>query len=142
MSDALLELQDLRRQVARLRFTVVALLGCALLFLALANLALITLAPRFELIFEEMLGSKNKLPALTKLVINYTQWFGGVIPYGVIVGVPSLCFALVLVFRKSIVPVIVSVAVMLLMIVHAPIIVLALFLPLIQIISGIGERAP
>src|SRR5687768_9789350 len=108
MSDVPPDSHDLQRQVSRLRFTVIALLGCTLLFLSLTNLALVMLAPRFELIFDEMLGSRDKLPALTKLVLNYATWFGGVIPYAVILAVPAVCFALVLAFRRSILPVLLS----------------------------------
>src|SRR5689334_11068971 len=105
MSDAPQDPYNLQRQVSRLRFTVVALLGCALLFLALANLALVMLTPRFEPIFEEMLGSKEKLPALTKFVLGYSHGVGSVTFCAVIIGIPTVCFALVLAFRQSIVPV-------------------------------------
>lgn len=141
MSDWPPELYDLRRQVSRLRLDVLILLGCALLFLALTNLALIALAPNFELVFEEMLGSKDRLPALTRLMLDYAKWFGGFVPYGVVVGLPSLCFVLVLVFQRSIYPMLLTLAVMLLMIIHAPLMIVALFLPLIQITTAMGERA-
>jgi hypothetical protein len=142
MSDTLRDPHDLQRQISQLRFTVIALLGCSLLFLALANLTLVMLAPRFEVTFEEMLGSKEKFPALTTFVLSYTRWFNDLTAFGVIVGLPAVCFALVLAFRRSIYPVLLSLAVLLVLIVHAPMVILAMLLPLAQIVIGIGERAP
>ena len=140
MSDVPPDPDGLQRQVSRLQFTVIALLGCALLFLSLTNLAVLMLVPQFELIFEEMLGSKDKLPVGTKLVLHYATWFGGVMSYAVVFVVPAICFALVVAFRRSILPVVFSVAVMLLQIVHAPFVILALFMPLIQITVVSGEK--
>ena len=48
------------------------------MFIALAILIflMLVIVPKFEKIFEEMLGDKNKLPGLTKLVIGFSRWMG------------------------------------------------------------------
>lgn len=48
------------------------------MFIALAILVflMLVIVPKFEKIFEEMLGDKNKLPALTKYVIGFSRWMG------------------------------------------------------------------
>lgn len=48
------------------------------MFIALAILIflMLVIVPKFEKIFEEMLGDKNKLPALTKYVIGFSRWMG------------------------------------------------------------------
>lgn len=37
---------------------------------------MLVIVPRFEKIFEDMLGSADKLPELTKLVIGFSRWMG------------------------------------------------------------------
>lgn len=37
---------------------------------------MLVIVPRFEKIFEDMLGSKDKLPELTKMVIGFSRWMG------------------------------------------------------------------
>lgn len=48
------------------------------MFIALAIMVflMLVIVPRFEKIFEDMLGDKNKLPELTKLVIGFSRWMG------------------------------------------------------------------
>jgi type IV pilus assembly protein PilC len=48
------------------------------MFIALAILIflMLVIVPKFEKIFEEMLGDKNKLPTLTKYVIGFSRWMG------------------------------------------------------------------
>ncbi|MCB1225598.1 MAG: type II secretion system F family protein [Verrucomicrobiales bacterium] len=55
---------------------------------------MLVIVPRFEQIFEDMLGSKNKLPALTKAVIGFSRWIGDNIWYLLIGG------ALIFIFWK------------------------------------------
>lgn len=42
---------------------------------------MLVIVPRFEKIFEDMLGDKNKLPELTKLVIGFSRWMGDNVLY-------------------------------------------------------------
>ncbi len=53
------------------------------MFIALAIMVflMLVIVPRFEKIFEDMLGDKNKLPQLTKLVIGTSRWVGDNILY-------------------------------------------------------------
>jgi type IV pilus assembly protein PilC len=46
---------------------------------------MLVIVPRFEQIFEDMLGSKDKLPGLTKMVIGFSRWMGDNIFYIIIV---------------------------------------------------------
>ncbi|HEY1082137.1 MAG TPA: type II secretion system F family protein [Prosthecobacter sp.] len=48
------------------------------MFIAVAIMVflMLVIVPRFEKIFEDMLGDKNKLPELTKLVIGFSRWMG------------------------------------------------------------------
>ena len=48
------------------------------MFIAMAIMIflMLVIVPRFEKIFEDMLGDKNKLPELTKIVIGVSRWTG------------------------------------------------------------------
>ena len=48
------------------------------MFIAVAIMVflMLVIVPRFEKIFEDMLGDKNKLPELTKVVIGFSRWMG------------------------------------------------------------------
>lgn len=46
---------------------------------------MLVIVPKFEKIFEDMLGSKDKLPALTKAVIGFSRWMGANFPYLLII---------------------------------------------------------
>jgi type IV pilus assembly protein PilC len=62
------------------------------MFIALAIMIflMLVIVPRFEKIFEDMLGDKNKLPYLTKLVIGMSRWVGDNILF--LVGGAALIF--------------------------------------------------
>jgi type IV pilus assembly protein PilC len=53
------------------------------MFIALAIMVflMLVIVPRFEKIFEDMLGDANKLPGLTKMVIGFSRWMGDNILY-------------------------------------------------------------
>lgn len=53
------------------------------MFIAMAIMVflMLVIVPRFEKIFEDMLGDKNKLPGLTKMVIGFSRWMGDNILY-------------------------------------------------------------
>lgn len=53
------------------------------MFIAMAIMVflMLVIVPRFEKIFEDMLGDANKLPGLTKLVIGFSRWMGDNILY-------------------------------------------------------------
>jgi type IV pilus assembly protein PilC len=58
------------------------------MFIAMAIMVflMLVIVPRFEQIFEDMLGSKDKLPGLTKMVIGFSRWMGANIWYLLIIG--------------------------------------------------------
>jgi type IV pilus assembly protein PilC len=53
------------------------------MFIAMAIMVflMLVIVPRFEKIFEDMLGDANKLPGLTKMVIGFSRWMGDNILY-------------------------------------------------------------
>ncbi len=53
------------------------------MFIALAIMVflMLVIVPRFEKIFQDMLGDANKLPGLTKMVIGFSRWMGDNVLY-------------------------------------------------------------
>lgn len=53
------------------------------MFIALAIMVflMLVIVPRFEKIFQDMLGDANKLPGLTKMVIGFSRWMGDNVHY-------------------------------------------------------------
>lgn len=49
--------------------------------LAIMVFLMLVIVPRFEKIFQDMLGDKNKLPGLTKMVIGFSRWMSENILY-------------------------------------------------------------
>ena len=69
------ELAAMRREIREwgrgMRWVLVAMMALPLF----CTTYVLLLAPRFESIFEDMLGSKSKLPVLTKMVIDFPMLF-------------------------------------------------------------------
>jgi hypothetical protein len=140
MIDENANLDDLRREVGQIRFVMIMLLCVALAFFTLINLAALTAVPRFERIFEEMLGSRDKLPMLTKLVVNFSRLGGGLVPYALTALIPAMAMlGLVLGARTRVMPVL-CLLVMLFLVISWVVVTTSMFLPLITIIEGVGER--
>lgn len=141
MSDESPEILHLRKEIGQIRFVMVLLLGVGLLFLTLVNLAAIATIPRFEKIFEEMLGSPAKLPQLTRMIVFYGRLGGGLAPYALMLMVPALAMlGLVLGSRTRVMPIL-CVLVMAFQAIHWAVLSLSMYLPLIAIIQGVGEKA-
>jgi type IV pilus assembly protein PilC len=63
--------QKLKNKVmAAMIYPVIVMLIAMLIMVFL----MLVIVPRFEKIFEDMLGDKNKLPELTKFVIGFSRW--------------------------------------------------------------------
>jgi type IV pilus assembly protein PilC len=78
------------------------------MFIAMAIMVflMLVIVPRFEKIFEDMLGDKNKLPELTKIVIGFSRWMSDnflfLVAGGVIIFVGWRLFASTAGGRRSI----------------------------------------
>jgi hypothetical protein len=134
------EIYSLRKEVGQLRFVLILLMLVGLLLLTLMNLAAVASVPRFERIFEEMLGDVQRLPTLAKAFIFYSRIGGGLVPYAVVLTVPGLT-ALGLLFgsRTRTMPLL-CIAVMAFLVVHFVVLYVAMFTPLMTIAQGVGER--
>lgn len=132
---------DLRREVAGLRFGLFLMMLGLVAFVGLANLYAVVGLPRYEKIFEDMLGSKDKLPELTKLIFTYSRAGGGLLPYAVVFSLCALAFALMNWTRKSWRFMLVGMLVILLLGMHAIMLGVSMNMPLIQIIQGINDKA-
>jgi type II secretory pathway component PulF len=94
-------LLQLRQEVRFLRLTVFMAVSAVLLVLMVVNIVSSIQLPRMEKIFEEMLGDRNKLPELTKLVLSYGRIAGGMLPVAVVTIVPVVACTILVMFRRS-----------------------------------------
>lgn len=82
-------LAEYQEKAQKLKNKVVAAMvyPIIVMFIAVAIMVflMLVIVPRFEQIFEDMLGSKDKLPGLTKAVIGFSRWMGDNIFYILIV---------------------------------------------------------
>ncbi len=84
-------LAEYQEKAQKLKNKVVAAMVYPIIVMIIAVLIMVFLmlviVPRFEKIFEDMLGSADKLPSLTKLVIGFSRWMQGNFIYLVAGGV-------------------------------------------------------
>jgi len=65
--------QKLKNKIMAAMIYPIVVMVIAVLILVFLMLVIV---PKFEKIFEEMLGDRNKLPGLTKIVIGFSRWMG------------------------------------------------------------------
>jgi type IV pilus assembly protein PilC len=86
-------LAEYQEKAQKLKNKVVAAMVYPIIVMVIAMAIMVFLmlviVPRFELIFQDMLGDKNKLPGLTKVVIGFSRWTSDNIIYIIIVIVVS-----------------------------------------------------
>ncbi|MES2507294.1 MAG: type II secretion system F family protein [Verrucomicrobiota bacterium] len=74
-------LAEYQEKAQKLKNKVVAAMVYPIIVMIIAVLIMVFLmlviVPRFEKIFEDMLGSADKLPELTKIVIGFSRWMQG-----------------------------------------------------------------
>jgi hypothetical protein len=130
----------LRREIAGLRFGLFMTATVLLAALALWNFFVVWSIPKYEKIFEDMLGSREKLPEPTKIVINYARLGGNLMPI-VVVGAFALgAWSAMLLTRHSSKFMIVALLAIIVLTLHGVIVNMAMKLPAIQIFQGIGAR--
>ncbi|MBB5035909.1 type II secretion system F family protein [Prosthecobacter dejongeii] len=78
-------LAEYQEKAQKLKNKVVAAMVYPIIVMIIAVVIMVFLmlviVPRFEKIFEDMLGSADKLPQLTKIVIGFSRWMGDNFPY-------------------------------------------------------------
>lgn len=132
------ELNDLRKEIAQLRAMFLLLITIGLLTLMCGNLVALFQLPRSEKIFTDMLGSPDKLPQLTRQVLDYGRFQGGQAAIIAVTAVPVLTLLFLFVFRRSSVMVVFAGIVMVLLVAHWLILSTAIREPMQQIITGIA----
>lgn len=87
-------LAEYQEKAQKLKNKVVAAMVYPIIVMFIASAIMVFLmlviVPRFEKIFQDMLGDKNKLPYMTKVVIGASRWVGDNILY--LVGAAILIF--------------------------------------------------
>jgi hypothetical protein len=129
---------ELRREVAGLRFGLFLTATVVLLSFALLNLLVVWNIPKYEKIFEDMLGSRDKLPELTKWVIGYGRLGGNLMPFAAIVSFVLITWSVMLLTRHSWRFMLVAIFAVFGLILHGLAITVALNMTLVQIIQGIN----
>jgi hypothetical protein len=132
------ELNDLRKEIAQLRAMFLLLITIGLLTLMCGNLVALFQLPRSEKIFTDMLGSPDKLPQLTRQVLDYGRFQGGQVAIIAVTALPVLTLLFLFVFRRSSVMVVFAGVVMVLLVAHWLILSTAIREPMQQIITGIA----
>lgn len=132
------ELNDLRKEIAQLRAMFLLLITIGLLTLMCGNLVALFQLPRSEKIFADMLGSPDKLPQLTRQVLDYGRFQGGQVAIIAVTALPVLTLLFLFVFRRSSVMVVFAGVVMVLLVAHWLILSTAIREPMQQIITGIA----
>jgi hypothetical protein len=85
-----------------------------------------------------MLGSPDKLPQLTRQVLDYGRFQGGQVAIIAVTALPVLTLLFLFVFRRSSVMVVFAGVVMVLLVAHWLILSTAIREPMQQIITGIA----
>ena len=87
---ALNRLAEYQEKAQKLKNKVVAAMVYPIIVMIIAVAIMVFLmlviVPKFEKIFEDMLGSRDKLPEITKIVIGFSRWMGSNFWYLVIIG--------------------------------------------------------
>ena len=82
-------LAEYQEKAQKLKNKIVAAMVYPIIVMCIASgimvFLMLVIVPRFETIFEDMLGSKEKLPELTKWVIGFSRWMWEYIWYIIIV---------------------------------------------------------
>jgi type IV pilus assembly protein PilC len=89
-------LAEYQEKAQKLKNKVVAAMvyPIIVMFIAVAIMIflMLVIVPKFEKIFEDMLGSKDKLPEITKVVIGFSRWIGSNI-WQLVIGVAVIAIA-------------------------------------------------
>jgi len=132
---------ELRREVAGLRLGLFLTATVILVALAFWNLFVVFNIPKYEKVFEDMLGSRDKLPELTKWVIGYARLGGNLMPLAAVGAFSLGAWSVMLLTRHSWKFMLVAILAIIGLILHGLAITAAMQFPLMQIIQGINEHS-
>lgn len=136
---------ELREEVSQLRkmmfFAATALLvGLMLWNLSAWSPASSANPAKAVRIFDDMLGSRDNLPILTKAVIAYSNAADGWLPIAIIVSFTAVAWSLMSLYKHNSKFMLIAVIAASLLCAHRVIISLSVSLPLMTLIEGINER--
>lgn len=137
MSEEPNELHHLRREIAQLRAMFLLLIAIGLLVLVIGNLVSVYQLPQFEKTLTETLSTPDKMPQLTRWVLDYVGMQDGQVAIIAITAVPVLTLLFLFVFRRSFAIVGVAGLVMTLLVAHWMILAAAVKQPMQQVIQEI-----
>lgn len=127
------ELAAMRREIREwgrgMRWVLVVMMVVPLYY----TTRILLLAPQFESIFEDMLGSKDKLPQLTKMVIDSPALF-----LGAIWGLSGVAVLLIFLMRSPRFVWVTALLVTLSLVGSTHFIVVAVFAPFVQVIQSLS----
>ncbi len=127
--------ESLHIQINRLEWVLVMFLLCGLGFFCLVALNSSLMVPKFTEIFQAMLGSRS-LPTLTQFIINFSNTG---LPPILAVAIPFTAAALLVIKRKTFTAWLIAIGVMFLLIVISAITTMAMFAPMIAIITELNN---
>lgn len=133
-----LEYAKLAEEVRDLRFVVrlmwVTLTGVAAFF----SFRVLNDLPGMEKIFQDMLGDKSKLPAITKAVLEWSRLGGGLLAPWVLGGISAIGIGLPWFIRNMRVGAAIAVSGMLVLFIHWAVCWAATTAPLIEVVRGLA----
>lgn len=129
---------ELRNEIAAIYFALFISASIVLAVLILLNLITVFGISRYEKVFEDMLGSRDKLPDLTKLVIGYGRLAYGYMPVAILVSFGLIAWSLMMQWRRGCGFLWVAIVAVTLLSLHLYVVKQALQLPLVQIIQSIS----
>ncbi|MFZ4764529.1 MAG: hypothetical protein ACOYMN_06200 [Roseimicrobium sp.] len=138
MSDETNELHGLRNELAQLRAMLLLMITLALLVLMLGNLVAIFQLPQFEKVFSDVLGGLEKLPQVTRWVLEYGRMQNGQVAIISVTAIPVLNLLFLFLFRRSNFIVVVSGLIMVLLVAHWMIFATAMREPMQRIMLSLA----
>jgi hypothetical protein len=135
MNDDNSVLLQLRQEVRILRLMVVIVVGIVLVVLMVANLISSLRLPQAGRAFDEVIGDRNKLPELTKLVLSYGDVADGMLPIAVVVVLPVAACTVYLMFRKRLWAMFLVGSALLFLMTHWLLITLAIKMPMVPLVG-------
>jgi hypothetical protein len=136
---------ELRDEISQLRKMMFIAATALLVGLLLSNLSMWSpgsqLNPvRAERVFVDMLGSRDNLPVLTKMVFAYSSAAGGWLPIAMIISFTAAAWSLMSLNKRNTRFIWIAIIAALFLCAHWAIVSVAVNLPLMAIIEGINEK--
>ncbi|MCE9520439.1 MAG: hypothetical protein K8R87_12910 [Verrucomicrobia bacterium] len=136
---------ELREEISQLRRMMFIAATALLVGLMLWNLSMwnpgnLWGPMRAERIFEDMLGSQDNLPDLTKMVLKYCRAANGWLPIAMIVSFTAVAWSLMSIYKHKSMFMLIAIIAAFILCAHRGLIALAIEMPLMHIIQGINGK--